>query len=138
MIVMMIFFFFYSGTEASVSIYLVPFSVKSDLKLSKEIGSQIMRTFWGCFAAIRFTSIFTAIFVKPVYVLTASCLLSSIGSVLLAVFGNESTVMLWLGSAIIGLGLSSTYASGFLWLKSYLKITNQIGMAKFVCNGIIS
>ena len=124
---MMIFFFFYCGTEASVGMYLVPFSVKSDLKLTKEIGSQIMATFWGCFAAVRFASIFTSIFVKPIYVLTASCLLSSIGSILLAIFGNKSIILLWTGSAMIGLGLASTYASGFLYLKSYLKITNRIG-----------
>ena len=124
---MMIFFFFYCGTEASVGMYFVPFSVKSDLKLTKEIGSQIMATFWGCFAAVRFASIFTSIFVKPIYVLTASCLLSSIGSILLAIFGNKSIILLWTGSAMIGLGLASTYASGFLYLKSYLKITNRIG-----------
>ena len=97
------------------------------LKLTKEIGSQIMATFWGCFAAVRFASIFTSIFVKPIYVLTASCLLSSIGSILLAIFGNKSIILLWTSSAMIGLGLASTYASGFLYLKSYLKITNRIG-----------
>merc|ERR1711924_123986 len=78
----------------------------------------------------------TSIFVKPIYVLTASCLLSSIGSILLAIFGNKSIILLWTGSAMIGLGLASTYASGFLYLKSYLKITNRIGSAMLICGNI--
>ena len=41
LIVMLLFFFFYVGSEVSYGVYLTAFSVESNLKLSKQIGSQI-------------------------------------------------------------------------------------------------
>ena len=76
-------FFFYNGSELLFSTYLATFCVKSLLKLSKKIGSQITATFWGCFATMRFVSIFTAIFFKPIYIILISCLISLIGKFIL-------------------------------------------------------
>ena len=89
LIIMILFFFFYCGSEGTFGIYLVVFSVKSSLKLPKQVGAQIAATFWGCFAAMRFVSIFAAIFLKPMYVMSMSCLVSTIGSILLVLCGLE-------------------------------------------------
>jgi Na+/melibiose symporter-like transporter len=126
-IVMIIFFFFYCGSEGTFGIYLVVFSVKSSLKLPKLVGAQIASTFWGCFAAMRFVSIFAAIFLKPIYVMSMSCLVSIIGSILLVLYGSQSVTILWAGCAMFGFGIASMYATGLLWLKSHMKLTNRIG-----------
>ena len=76
---------------------------------------------------MRFVSIFTAIFLKPIYIMFISCLASSIGCVLLAIFGDQSVSILWVGSALLGFGMASIYATGLLWLESHMKITNRIG-----------
>lgn len=127
LIIMIAFYFFYAGAEVLYGTYLTIFSVKSLLKLSKQVGSQITATFWGCFAAMRFVSIFTAIFLKPIYVMFVTCLISCIGIVLLVVYGNHSIIILWVGSAMLGLGMASVYATGLLWLESFIRITNRIG-----------
>ena len=127
LVIMIGFFFFYCGSEVSFGIYLTAFCVKSRLSLTKQIGAEITATFWGCFAAMRFLSIFAAIYLKPIYVMSLSCLVSCIGGILLAIYGDQSVTILWAGSAMLGLGIASIYATGLLWLKSHMKITNRIG-----------
>ena len=126
-IIMVLFFFFYCGSEGTFGIYLVVFSVKSSLELPKQLGAQIAATFWGCFAAMRFVSIFAAIFLKPIYVMSMSCLISIVGSLLLVIYGSQSVTIFWAGCAMFGFGIASMYATGLLWLKSHMKLTNRIG-----------
>ena len=127
LVIMIGFFFFYVGSEVSFGIYLTAFCVKSRLSLTKQIGAEITATFWGCFAAMRFLSIFAAIYLKPIYVMSLSCLVSCIGGILLAIYGDQSVTILWAGSAMLGFGIASIYATGLLWLESHMKITNRIG-----------
>ena len=127
LVIMIGFFFFYVGSEVSFGIYLTAFCVKSSLILTTQIGAEITATFWGCFAAMRFLTIFAAIFLKPIYVMSLSCLVSCIGGILLAIYGDQSVTILWAGSAMLGFGIASIYATGLLWLESYMKITNRIG-----------
>ena len=128
LIIMILFFFFYVGSEGTFGIYLVVFSVQSSLKLPKQVGAQIAATFWGCFAAMRFVSIFAAIFLKPIYVMSMSCLVSTVGSILLVLYGSQSVTILWAGCALFGFGMASMFATGLLWLKSHMKLTNRIGI----------
>jgi len=136
LVIMIGFFFFYVGSEVSFGIYLTAFCVKSRLSLTKQIGAEITATFWGCFAAMRFLSIFAAIYLKPIYVMSLSCLVSCIGGILLAIYGDQSVTILWAGSAMLGLGIASIYATGLLWLKSHMKITNRIGAAMTIASSI--
>ena len=127
LVIMIGFFFFYCGSEVSFGIYLTAFCVKSRLRLTKQIGAGITAMFWGCFAAMRFLAIFAAIYLKPIYVMSLSCLVSCVGGILLAIHGDQSVTILWAGSAMLGLGMASIYATGLLWLESHMKITNRIG-----------
>ena len=126
-VIMIGFFFFYVGSEVSFGIYLTAFCVKSRLRLTKQIGAGITAMFWGCFAAMRFLAIFAAIYLKPIYLMSLSCLVSCVGGILLTIHGDQSVTILWAGSGMLGLGMASIYATGLLWLESYMKITNRIG-----------
>ena len=127
LIVMIAFFFFYVGSEVSFGVYLATFAVKSKLCLPKQTGAEITAWFWGCFAAMRFVSIFTAICLNPIYIMCISCLTSCTGGILLAIYGDQSVTILYAGSIMLGLGIASIYATGLLWLESHMKITNRIG-----------
>ena len=127
LVIMIGFFFFYAGSEVSFGFYLTAFCVKSRLRLTKQIGAGITAMFWGFFAAMRFLAIFAAIYLKPIYVMSLSCLVSCVGGILLAIHGDQSVTILWAGSAMLGLGMASIYATGLLWLESHMKITNRIG-----------
>ena len=73
------FYFFYVGAEVSYGSYITTFAVRSKLSLSKQVGAEITAIFWGSFAAMRFASIFAAIYLRPIYVMVLSCFMSGIG-----------------------------------------------------------
>ena len=127
LVIMIGFFFFYGGSEVSFGMYLTAFCVKSRLSLTKQIGAKITAMFWGCFAAMRFLAIFAAIYLKPIYVMSLSCLVSCVGGIFLTIHGDQSVTILWTGTAMLGFGMASIYATGLLWLESHMKITNRIG-----------
>ena len=136
LILIALFFFFYVGAEVSYGIYITTFAVECDLHLSEKQGAKITSIFWACFALMRFASIFTSIYLKPIYILVFSFITSWIGSYLLIFYGNESLLVLQLGSALLGLGMAAIYATGLLWLETYVKISNRIGAAMSVASGI--
>ena len=133
-ILMLFFFFFYGSVEFTFGIYLATFAVESNLHLTNQVGAQITAIFWGCFASMRFLSIFTAIYLTPIYMMGISCLISSIGTIVIAIYGDRYDYVLWTGSGLLGLGMASIFATGLLWLESYVKITNRIGAAMSTAN----
>lgn len=135
-VIMMSFFFFYVGSEVCYGNYLATFAVESQLKLSKQTGAKITAVFWGLFATMRFLSIFAAIYLKPLYIMFLSCILSCLGNIMLAAFANTSVEVLWVGSGLVGFGYASIYATGFLWLEGHVKVTNKIGAALSIASSM--
>jgi fucose permease len=74
-----VFFFFYVGIEVSYGIFLTAFAVESRQKLSQQVGAEITAIFWGCFAAMRFISIFASMKIQAIYIMIFSCVTSLIG-----------------------------------------------------------
>ena len=58
LVLLWIFFFSYVGSEVSYGVYLATFVVESKIQLTKKIGAEITAIFFGCFAIMRFLSIF--------------------------------------------------------------------------------
>ena len=73
------FYIFYVGAEVAYGSYITTFAVRSKLSLTKQIGAEISAIFWGSFAAMRFASIFAAIYLRPIYVMVLSFSMSGIG-----------------------------------------------------------
>ena len=136
MVLIALFFFFYVGAEVSYGLYIATFAVECDQNLSKTQGAEITSIFWACFAIMRFASIFTSIYLKPVYVMILSFVLSLVGAVALMCYGNDVLWVLQVGSALLGFGMASIYATGLLWLSTYVKISNRIGAAMSCASGI--
>ena len=136
LIIISLFFFFYVGAEVSYAIYIATFAVECDQHLSETQGAEITSIFWACFALMRFISIFTSIYLKPIYILIFSFVMSWLGAISLIFYGNENLVVLQIGSALIGFGMAAIYATGLLWLETYVKITNRIGAAMSCMSGI--
>ena len=125
------FYFFCVGSEVSLSVYVPAFAVKSNLSLTKTVGSQISATFWAGFASMRFISIFLAIVLKPMYIMLGNFLFLFIAAILLTVGGDQSVTMLWIGTGLFGAGQGSMFATGILWFESHMKVTNAIGKYLF-------
>ena len=82
--------------------------------------------FWGTFAATRGVAILLAIVAKPNLVIWSSYSSCLVGTLLLTFLANTSSTCLYLGTALMGLGIASIYATGFLWMEQRIKITSQV------------
>ena len=106
------FFFLYVGTETSTGNLLTTFSVLCKLKLSRPVGAEVQAVFWGAFTLVRFLAIFAAVWLAPIVFMTISTLLCIIGGTLLCYLAEYSLSTLQAGSAVLGGGLATMYATG--------------------------
>jgi hypothetical protein len=122
----------YYGLELAMGSFLVPFSVESDLKLSKAEGTKLTSLFWATFTFWRLTAIFYIEYIGNEMNIWLSLITILIGNVLLIPFGNTNELCLWIGVAIIGLGTSSMWSCMFGYLESYFPVTSKIASALIV------
>jgi len=131
-----VFYLSYVGSEVSYGQFLATFALKSQLKLSISTANYVTTTFWGSFAATRFISIFVAHFFKPMSMLILNLGLCTLGSISLCIGAQSSLTVLYVGSAILGLAMASTFATGFLWTESHLTVTHKIASAFSIASAL--
>ena len=110
----------YYGLEIAMASFLTTYAVKSDLKLTKDTGALMTSTYWGTFTFFRLTTMFYIDFIGAQMNLALELGLIVIANIFLIPFGNMFEWALWAGSAIIGLGMSSIWASMYAYVETSL------------------
>lgn len=131
-----VFYLSYVGSEVSYGQFIATFALKSQLKLSLSTANYVTITFWASFAATRFISIFIAHFFNPTSMLFLNLGLCSLGSISLCIGAQTSLTVLYVGSAILGVAMASTFATGFLWTESRLTVTHKISSAFSIASAL--
>jgi len=129
-------FFFYVGMEVAFGTYISVFAVKSNLKFTRPQGSDVTAIFWGTFAATRGLAILLAIVAKPALVMWGSYAVCILGAILLSIFANSSSAVLYFGTALMGIGMASIFATGFLWMEQRIAITSKISACLVISSGL--
>lgn len=119
-------FFLYVGLEVAYGTFLTVFSVRSKLGLTRQEGAKLTAIFWGSFATARGLAIPAAIFLSPESIMWTSLTMALAGASVLACFGETTVIWLLAGSILMGAGMASIFATGFLWLEKRKKVTNRI------------
>ena len=121
-----IFFFLYVGMEVTFGTFISVFAVQSGLGFSRAQGSDLAAIFWGTFAAMRGLAVLLAIIARPVIVMWSSFILCLLGSTILSVWAGQSSLVLYLGTAVLGVGMASIFATGFLWAEQKISVTGLV------------
>ena len=125
-IIMTAFMLFYVGLEITFGSFLTTYSVNSAMKLSKATGALITSCFWATFTFFR---LFAAVYIGYTGAelnLIFEIILILISNVFLMGWGNSVEWALWTGTALLGLGTSSVYASVFGYIEEYFPVTSTI------------
>lgn len=121
----MLFMFFYCGVEIAIGSYLPAFAVKCALHLPSATGALLASVFWITFTFFRLATIFYIGYVGP-----RNNLIMALGFIGLAngflMCGNQIEWCLWLGVALIGIGMSSIWASLFSFISDYMPVTGNM------------
>jgi len=128
----MFFLHTYYAIQLTIGSFLVTYAVESDLKLTKHTGVNMTALFWACFTFFRLALIFYFEYVGGELNLIGCLVLVGVGNVFLIPFGNSSPLCLWIGTAFIGLGISSIWPSLFGYLEENFKITSKISSCMIV------
>jgi len=116
----------YVGAEVIYAQFLTTFGLESQLKLPTSTANYVTTTFWASFAATRFVAIFFAHFASPTVMLLFNLGVVTIGALALCIAGQTSVYVLYVSSSLIGIGMASTFATGFCWTEQHLLVTNRI------------
>lgn len=123
-ILLTMFMHFYCGLEITFGSFLTTYAVNSGLKMSKKDGALLTSLFWATFTFFRLFAVFYIDFTGPEINLIFELILILIANIFLMVWGNATSWGLWTGTALLGLGTSSVWASVFGYIEPYIPVTS--------------
>lgn len=118
------FFFCYVGMEVTYGALVTTFTVENN-HWSKAEGATVAAIFWGSLATGRGVSIFIARCCGSTLMLVIDLLLMCVGGLVLSFGIQFYQNLLWLGTLILGLGMSSAFPAGITWAESYFRLSGK-------------
>ncbi|KAL3841363.1 hypothetical protein ACJMK2_019521 [Sinanodonta woodiana] len=118
------FFFAYVGMEVTYGGLIATFAVEFS-HWSKDQGTVVTAIFWGALATGRGISIFVSKYFHPPCMLVIDLVLMIFGSLVLCTALYAYEPLLWIGTLILGLGMSSVFPAGISWAESRMHLTGK-------------
>lgn len=129
------FFFSYMGLEVTFGALVTTFTVEYN-HWPKEQGAVVAAIFWGSLATGRGLSIFISRCCGPTFMLAFDLVFMIVGGLVLAIGVPYFDKLLWLGTLILGLGMSSAFPAGITWAETKFHLTGK-STAVFVIGSAI-
>jgi len=126
-VLMAVFYFNFAGLETSYRTFTSAFAVSCSLNLSRHQAADVLAVFYSTFATFRALIIPLSAFVSPTLFLWSSLTMICIATVSLSLWAETSLICLKVGVALAGAGVASLFASGMLWMKQTIPVTNKVG-----------
>ncbi|KAJ6643567.1 Sodium-dependent glucose transporter 1 [Pseudolycoriella hygida] len=117
---------FYSALELCTQQFLPTYAHFSPMKLSPTEGARVLFGLQLGFTIGRFVGIFLVQKISPHFIFTGNLILLTISNTILFVWGGHSITLLWVGSIMIGVGMSTVYPSLYAFIEKYLFITESV------------
>ncbi|KAJ6643522.1 Sodium-dependent glucose transporter 1 [Pseudolycoriella hygida] len=117
------------GLELSFGVMLAPYARLSDLHFSKSSASFVSSLYWGCFTFFRLCTLILINFVSPRTVLIIELGLVMVSNAILLPFlfiTSYSGWALWVGSAFMGVGVSSMYPTLWSFVEEIVPVTSKM------------
>uniref|UniRef100_A0A2C9JDN3 Uncharacterized protein n=1 Tax=Biomphalaria glabrata TaxID=6526 RepID=A0A2C9JDN3_BIOGL len=118
-----LFFLVYVGLEVTFGGLITTFA--EDFTPTATKGATLAATFWGCLACGRGVSIIIARYFKPPCMIVANLILTITGACLLSFSISSSNSVIWVGTVLFGLGMSSIYPTAITWADTYYPLTGK-------------
>jgi fucose permease len=121
-----IFYLLYCILEMNYANFLLTYAVKH-LQWSKSNGASVTAVFWTTFTIGRGLGIFLVKIMKPQTLLLVDLVLTAASLSPIVFFANAHVSVLWISSAVFGLGMATIFATGITWTERYIKVTGSVG-----------
>ncbi|XP_064467285.1 sodium-dependent glucose transporter 1B-like isoform X2 [Ornithodoros turicata] len=131
-----IYVFVYVAMECSYGQMLTTFGVKSDLRMTVSSAAYLTQVFFVTFTLARVLAAVMALKVTPFGMLLASNLLLVGTYAILMPWGASSSLLLWVGTAVSGIGQASIYGAAVSFCVEYVVLTNANMSLIIVMSGV--
>ncbi|KAH7948717.1 hypothetical protein HPB49_001181 [Dermacentor silvarum] len=116
----------YVALECTTSQMVASFAVKSQLHFSKSLSSRVESVFFFSFAASRLTASLITIKVSAFWMLVSAHVILLPTAVTLALLGSSNSMVLWVSSALFGVGQGPIYAALISWTSGHINLNNKM------------
>ncbi|BFZ03935.1 hypothetical protein BsWGS_06973 [Bradybaena similaris] len=125
-LLLFVFFLAYMGMEATFGGLLTTFAVEySGNPLTPSQGASLTALFWGSLAFGRGCSIFIARCVKPSRMMLMNLGLTMFAALILSFSIPVNPATLWVGTVMLGLGMSSLFPTAISWANSCYPLSGR-------------
>ena len=124
LVIMFLFFLAYVGMETTFGGLIMTFTVEY-MDWTKKQGTIVTSIFWGSLAVGRGMSIFIAGCCKPRTMLIIDLFFMVVGATMLSFVVHKFDFILWVGTLLLGLGMSSVFPTGISWTEQYFHMTGK-------------
>ncbi|KAI1286390.1 Major facilitator superfamily domain-containing protein 4A [Halotydeus destructor] len=121
------FLFSLLGLEIGMGSFITSFAVMSDHHLTTQMGAYVTSLYWFTFTFFRMLAIPVIEKIGMYRNITIELGILVIANMFLLPFGNSVSWCLWVGIALVGIGLSTLWGALFVLLESYFPVTSRIG-----------
>ena len=122
-----VFLFFYIGVEVTYGSYVFTFAVTyKELCFSKSKAALLNAVYWGSFTFGRLIGIGIAMLKISTTFMLVSDFIGCMCAVLLIAIIHTSDVVIWIGTALLGLAVASVFPSMLLWVDEHLEVTGKV------------
>ncbi len=117
-------FGFYCALEGQYAAFLTAFAVRG-LGRSKTEGIALTSVFRTSFMISRVVNIGLALFIRPGTMIVIDLILLMLTYTILVLTVQHYGLAIWIGSALLGFGMSSFFAASISWVTENLKVTGK-------------
>lgn len=121
--------------EHALGDWLSTFAITT-LHKSDDDGANLTSVYWGCLTLGRLLGAFTTQLLTASQLIAGDFTMASAGCVLLVTWGSNSLVGAYVGTAMLGIGLSTLYPMGIMLAEQKLKMTGG-WISVFISGGTI-
>lgn len=121
------------GLELSFGVMLASYARLSALHFDKTSASFVTSCYWACFTFFRLITVVLINFISSRSMLIIDLVLIMLSNCILLPFGGTYPWALWLGSILMGLGVSSIYPSLWGFLEPVVPVTSKMTSAINSC-----
>ncbi len=129
---------FYSALELCTQQFLPTFAHFSPMKVPPTEGAKVLFGLQLGFTIGRFVGIFLVLKIRSHFIFAGNLVLLSISNTILFIWGGTSMTWLWVGSIMIGVGMSTVYPSLYAFIEKYLFVTESVSGIITIAGGFVS
>ena len=114
------------GLELSFGILLPVYAVKSQLALSKSTASFLTSLYWLCFTFPKLLAALCSSLLSVKTIIWIELVILMIANVVLVPFAGHYEWAMWLGTALVGLGVSAIFPCLLGYLENLFPVGSKI------------